>query len=165
MRHAGSIPVFPTLRDCSQAVKASGLYPEDRRFDPYQSHAVDNQSKGEIMNKWVKRKWLRALRSGEYRKGMGTLGIREGNEYCCLGVLVCEMVPEFTHEEMKYVGVGDPHKDFCDYYDEDYYDEIWIPDDLAALWGLDKDIQRKLGKINDDNTTFDPVIAYIEENL
>ena len=37
------------------------------------------------MNKNVKRLWLEALRSGEYKQGRGLL--RDGNKYCCLGVL------------------------------------------------------------------------------
>lgn len=38
------------------------------------------------MKTTVKRKWLRALRSGEYKQGRGSLKTRAGN-FCCLGVL------------------------------------------------------------------------------
>jgi hypothetical protein len=37
------------------------------------------------MNQYVKRKWVAALRSGEYKQTGGRL--REGDCYCCLGVL------------------------------------------------------------------------------
>lgn len=37
------------------------------------------------MNKEVKEKWLKALRSGEYLQGVHQL--RCGDKYCCLGVL------------------------------------------------------------------------------
>lgn len=40
------------------------------------------------MNKWVKRKWVKALRSGEYRQDHGFLVTDNG--LCCLGVLACE---------------------------------------------------------------------------
>lgn len=35
----------------------------------------------------VKRKWLAALRSGEYEQGQGQL--LSAGKYCCLGVLAC----------------------------------------------------------------------------
>lgn len=35
----------------------------------------------------VKKKWLKALRSGKYEQGRGQL--RFNNEFCCLGVLAC----------------------------------------------------------------------------
>ncbi len=44
------------------------------------------------MNKAIKKKWLRALRSGEYVQGRNQL-VTEGvnyDKFCCLGVLVNE---------------------------------------------------------------------------
>ena len=38
------------------------------------------------MNPEVKKKWVAALRSGDYKQGQGRLKSSE-NEYCCLGVL------------------------------------------------------------------------------
>lgn len=40
------------------------------------------------MNKDVKELWLTALRSGEYEQGHGNL--RNGDKFCCLGVL-CDL--------------------------------------------------------------------------
>lgn len=37
------------------------------------------------MNKKIKKLWLKALRSGEYKQGK--LALRIKNKYCCLGVL------------------------------------------------------------------------------
>ena len=37
------------------------------------------------MNPTVKAKWVEALRSGEYKQGMGNL--RDAGYFCCLGVL------------------------------------------------------------------------------
>lgn len=37
------------------------------------------------MNSTVKEKWLKALRSGEYKQGYGCL--KSGDEFCCLAVL------------------------------------------------------------------------------
>jgi len=42
------------------------------------------------MPKAVKERWLKALRSGEYKQGQGMLRDAEGG-YCCLGVLVQEL--------------------------------------------------------------------------
>lgn len=104
------------------------------------------------MNKWVKRKWVRALRSGEYSKGAGALKREDG--YCCLGVLAEEMAPEFvkpTGDSWWAVAVGG--------------EEGLLPDDLAILWGVSNEDQVALAKVNDYADTFEPVIAYIEENL
>ncbi len=38
------------------------------------------------MNKEIKAKWVAALRSGEYKQGLGQLRSKENN-FCCLGVL------------------------------------------------------------------------------
>jgi hypothetical protein len=111
------------------------------------------------MNKWVKRKWLKALKSGEYAKGRNALAYTNyetaGWEYCCLGVLVCEMAPEFARDvnEDITVGHGDAKSD------------TYLPDDLAIMYGLDYDVQRYLASKNDASDDFGPVIAYIEENL
>lgn len=40
------------------------------------------------MNKQLRDAWVAALRSGQYKQGVGTL--RKGDTYCCLGVL-CEV--------------------------------------------------------------------------
>lgn len=103
------------------------------------------------MNKWVKRKWLKALRSGEYGKGSGYLGW--SGKYCCLGVLACELVPEFVHlnQENTIMDVDRSNN--------------YLPDDLATLIGLSNGIQGTLADINDQSYTFDKVIDYIEREL
>jgi hypothetical protein len=45
--------------------------------------------KGLIMTLDLKRKWIAALRSGEYRQAQN--GLRTSDGYCCLGVL-CDIV-------------------------------------------------------------------------
>ncbi len=39
------------------------------------------------MPKTLLDKWLKALRSGEYKQGRGTLYCKKSDSYCCLGVL------------------------------------------------------------------------------
>lgn len=101
------------------------------------------------MNKWTKRKWIKALKSGEYGKGKGNLG--RGDEYCCLGVFVCEMAPEFgVWKDGRLVVNGSGG---------------YLPDDLATMYGLGYYTQRSLGRLNDDSASFTPVIDWIEANL
>ena len=107
------------------------------------------------MNKWVKRKWVRALRSGEYKQGKGYLvqGTNEdGYVHCCLGVLACEMVPEYVRrQEMDSVGV-DNNTEF-------------LPDDLSIMFGLDEGTQTELADFNDNSKSFTAIADWIEENL
>lgn len=48
------------------------------------------------MNKEVKAKWLKALRSGKYKQGDSYLRRKDGT-YCCLGVL-CDIYKKETGE-------------------------------------------------------------------
>lgn len=43
------------------------------------------------MNPEIKKRWVESLRSGEYKQGIGCL--RDGDHYCCLGVL-CDLVKD-----------------------------------------------------------------------
>jgi len=47
------------------------------------------------MNKQVKKKWLKALRSGEYEQAQGQL--KEKDKFCCLGVLCDLHAKETAH--------------------------------------------------------------------
>lgn len=98
-----------------------------------------------------KRKWVKALRSGKYKKGFSYLKIESGGEfqYCCLGV-ACEISGgNFKRQDGNY-----PHKDNTD-----------IP---AMLRGRNK-VTNKLAFMNDgiDETekSFAEIADYIEENL
>lgn len=58
------------------------------------------------MDKKLKTKWIKALRSGKYKQGSGRL--KKGNTYCCLGVLAAIQGAKFVEGEPvvkgKYVG-------------------------------------------------------------
>lgn len=79
------------------------------------------------MNQEVKRKWVKALRSGDYEQGFGRL--RSGNKFCVLGVL-CNLHAQehpgvakrqkdtgaylkathcLPHQVIKWAGLGDDH--------------------------------------------------------
>lgn len=106
------------------------------------------------MNPWVKRKWVRALRSGEYKQGQEELIVGEWKSYCCLGVLAAEMVPEYIRpvdKGSRALGV-------------DGYTGA-LPDDLAVMFGLDEDSQDTLANKNDDGESFCQIADWIEEKL
>lgn len=49
------------------------------------------------MNRDVKARWIKALRSGEYKQGTGKLKSKQ-NDFCCLGVL-CDLHSKETGED------------------------------------------------------------------
>lgn len=49
------------------------------------------------MNKKIKQKWVAALRSGDYKQGIGRL--RLGDKFCCLGVLCDIFIKETGQSE------------------------------------------------------------------
>lgn len=51
------------------------------------------------MNKQIKARWIKALRSGKYKQGVGVLRT-EDNKYCCLGVL-CDLHSKSTGTKWK----------------------------------------------------------------
>lgn len=60
------------------------------------------------MNKEIAEKWCTALRSGEYKQGLGSLCCED--KYCCLGVL-CELaVKEGAIEEYEKANSFPPEK-------------------------------------------------------
>ena len=48
------------------------------------------------MNQEIKKKWVEALRSGEYKQEVGYL--RKDNKFCCLGVL-CDIYEKETGKD------------------------------------------------------------------
>lgn len=114
------------------------------------------------MNRYVRNKWVKALRSGMYEQARGCLIARDGG-YCCLGVLGMEMVPELCTEPRPQTGslIG------CDGLigGSRSCGDAAIPDDLAVLWGLDGDAQDTLAEKNDCGMPFPVIADWIEGNL
>lgn len=109
------------------------------------------------MNKNLKAKWLKALRSGRYKQTQCALERRDENGkiigQCCLGVLcrvmkvkpVCSATNQFT------------------YFDGNYG---MLSDERLKKAGLTKDEARHLAALNDgDDATFPDIANYIEQNL
>ena len=106
-----------------------------------------------MMDKELKTKWVKALRSGEYKQCKGQLRCSmdatfEGGEthtYCCLGVLACTL------------------EDDCDW--DGSWDHPLLPSRLRRKIGMSKSIQDQLVTLNDTcKWSFKKIAAWIEEN-
>lgn len=121
------------------------------------------------MNKEIKKKWIAALTSGEYRQG--TLKLRNGDNYCCLGVL-CDLHRKSAGLNYKWI------TEKCgQYYNELYLgSNINLPSEVVIWAGLERS-NPKLGKIscsslNDGDYdfkifshTFEQIAKLIEKHL
>jgi hypothetical protein len=94
---------------------------------------------GKKMDAELKAKWVKALRSGEYKQAYRSL--KEGDGYCCLGVLCAIQGIEVA--TLPQTDVPEP----------------------SNIGGLDLLQGRKLAKKNDDGATFSEIADYIEANL
>src|SRR5688572_17403992 len=50
----------------------------------------------QVMDATIKEKWVKALRSGEFKQGEGKLHDSDNDTYCCLGVLCKIQGAQFT---------------------------------------------------------------------
>jgi hypothetical protein len=114
------------------------------------------------MDPVIKEKWIKALRSGEYKQGIGVLRNRR-NEFCCLGVLCnihAQEHPETASKETKstsYLG-----------------NTQYLPDEVAnwskiggfggGLVTIDKKLL-PLATHNDSGRTFEQIADAIEKEL
>lgn len=99
-----------------------------------------------VMSKIVKKKWLNALRSGDYKQTTGALQDEKG--YCCLGVL-CEITGNASNRVMGSCGF--PKTD--------------VIDTPLEFCGLSSNMQNKLADLNDGGSGFDAIASYISRNI
>lgn len=111
------------------------------------------------MDQKLKRKWVRALRSGQYKQGDMALCSRDGKRFCCLGVLAD--VQGATWEEAGRHGIGglapiikgiEPSGDA----------QMLRPREAG---GLRTDTLKKLAEMNDEGDSFRVIADYIEARL
>jgi hypothetical protein len=120
------------------------------------------------MDSILKREWLKALRSGEYKQGHATLRHID-DTYCCLGVL-CDV-------SIKLAGLGEWKKvhtayetvwQFVSQVDTSDCDgsETMPNHSLAMVFELDEeDWAEKLASMNDEGKSFDEIAQVIEEKI
>lgn len=119
------------------------------------------------MKKDVKKRWLKALRSGEYQQGTGALRTRE-DAFCCLGVL-CELAVE--------EGVVEVRQGIHEYQYGRGLSTAYPPNEVLEWAGLHgwsnpavevptKDNSyRTLASLNDGGASFKEVAAVISARL
>jgi len=106
------------------------------------------------MNPEIKRVWVRALRSGRYKRAEGALRIDFQGEphFCCLGVL-CDLGEKKDWRER---GDGTASYGSASSY---------LPKVVERLAAVPPKVQRRLATMNDEGATFAEIADYIEENL
>lgn len=103
------------------------------------------------MNKEIKDRWIKALRSGEYEQGRHRL--RPDYKFCCLGVL-CDVI-----DDSKWVEFEDGNIAYNMNLDV-------LPKALRNDIGLDFEAMKRLAHLNDEEeASFGEIADWIEENL
>jgi hypothetical protein len=115
------------------------------------------------LDKHLKKDWIAALESGEFKQTKITLVNERG--YCCLGVL-CEIMPH-TEKEYEY---GGNYGIFTNTFDEDDYgynlrEEGLLRKETLDLTGISEDEQEKLIRMNDTGRSFKEIAQYIRKKL
>jgi hypothetical protein len=116
-----------------------------------------------ILNKKIKQKWLKALRSGKYRQTRtGQLYSEPSNAYCCLGVLqhclTGNVEDDTTPSTEWYIENGIPPLNDMVNLDDKLRKNI----DLGNEWN----IENKLVQMNDKSKyNFAKIADWIEKNL
>jgi len=104
------------------------------------------------MDKAVKRRWLEALQSGEYRKT--TQGLRVKGRYCCLGVL-CDIQVRAGVEWLPN-GIASFAGSIS---------SAVLPEPLMDAVGITGNEEAELIDLNDSERGWSHVIQYIRKNL
>ena len=117
------------------------------------------------MNKVLKNKWLRALRSGRYRKTMSRLVNDKGDAFCCLGVLADIQGCVWKENELGRLHPIMPHG-------KKLMSSSAFSPDLSceggflrprAAGGLNMELQQRLAAMNDKGKTFKQIAKVIEK--
>lgn len=108
------------------------------------------------MNKEIKEKWIKALRSGEYKQGKNVLRRRD-NTFCCLGVLCDLYIKETGKLQWK-----DSDHEYLFQIDEN---TCFLPLDVRK-WSDLTQKRATLMEMNDElDKSFNEIADYIEKEL
>src|SRR5436190_193125 len=104
------------------------------------------------MNKKIKIRWIKELKSGKYKQGHSFLKINES--FCCLGIL-CELAVEDKIIKPATISLTNGNIWF-------YLNHNKIPPESVEKWAeLDKPTMVELAKMNDNAYRFDEIAKYI----
>lgn len=114
------------------------------------------------MKKTNKKLWIRALRSGKYKQGVGFLC--RDNEFCCLGVAYDVLIDgewvDDSYCERENWGINAASK-----LEQSYVDTAFPPDHILEKIELSKSDADKLARMNDRGTSFGKIADWIEKNV
>jgi len=115
------------------------------------------------MNQAVKKRWIKALRSGKYRRGEGRLctTYKGRSKFCCLGVLANEEL-DGEWQESDELYEGNTAWELC--YKGDRDGDL-LPGIALIEIGLSIERQSKLVGMNDAGESFSEIADWIEGNL
>lgn len=109
-------------------------------------------------------KWIAALQSGKYQKGVGSL-CKKGYkklQWCCLGV-ACDLDHDVVRT--RFVQFGRVYNFYDRGDNRDNRVDDYLPTNFANKIGLSRNDQEILADINDRFDTFEPVIDHIKKML
>lgn len=128
------------------------------------------------MNQEIKRQWIDALRSGEYKQTQECLRDPSINSYCCLGVL-CDLYIK-GNEDADWVSLADGND--CDPLCGDFQlesSEGFLPEEVIKWAGISDSIGGdvlvatdsgeivSLTELNDLGVPFGRIADYIENSI
>lgn len=133
------------------------------------------KSDNEKLDPKFKKKWVKALRSGNYKQAIGSLQRVKAHPeereaklgFCCLGV-ACDLVnPKgwiiqnglASYQAVDSLGRRNPSIDDCG------PQSAGLPEYTRKLINLPRLEQSLLIKMNDDGSSFKKIANYIEKNL
>jgi len=107
------------------------------------------------MEKTLKAKWLKALRSGRYKQAQGCL--KDNDKFCCLGVLAdvqgCAWKKDDYGRSMPIIDGKGANTNGCGFLEPRF------------AGGIRRATQEKLADMNDCNNSFEAIADYIEKRL
>jgi hypothetical protein len=123
------------------------------------------------MKKHVKKKWLNALRSGNYTQGTDRL-VDDDDNFCCLGVL-CNIAPESAGKWTSYQDYSNK-EEWGFEHKFGYIHTSILPKSVQKWAGLDSPNplvyvingdQYEITRLNDAGYTFEQLADIIEDQL
>lgn len=110
------------------------------------------------MNKQLRDEWVKALRSGEYKQGIGHLQI--GHRFCCLGVL-CVVSEKIGFSKVRRFDNSDPDL-------AGQVQGMYLRNQEKLCDEVSEEVETKLANMNDsddDPKSFHQLATWIEQNV
>lgn len=125
------------------------------------------------MNQAIKKAWIEALLSGQYKQGRGHLHSIAGNghQFCCLGVLTDIAVK--SGMDLEYQKWTEDNETIVSYDGQDEF----LPSDVMRWANIRTDngafhytdemgtVETSLAELNDQGITFTELVEYIDKYM